>query len=90
VRTSGDYRIANVVGLVSCVDSEASSLDLSEDGAILFADRLVRDVRRARGLPLFRLAEHPATLMLHDSLKRALEQGHISGVEFLAPEQVVI
>src|SRR5690606_35137608 len=42
-QTHERYRIANVIGVVDCVDRDASDLEFYADGDIEFIDRLVLD-----------------------------------------------
>ncbi|NOQ21146.1 MAG: hypothetical protein GQ565_00665 [Candidatus Aegiribacteria sp.] len=84
-----DYMIANIVGRISCVSPE-SELQLDDNGAIEFIDRLVLDVGKPQGILMFRLAEYLQIVVVHDRVKKAAEAAQITGVNFYRPEDYTL
>jgi hypothetical protein len=89
--TRDDYRVANIVGNVACLDVANSSVDTFEDGKgyrsveefSLLEDR-IRPLPGMKNPPLiFRLAEFQYHVIAHESLKAACERDGITGVRFV-------
>jgi hypothetical protein len=86
VRLQG-YQAYNIVGLVSAADLAKTEFAADNpsrqiDGSIR---SLVVDETKARGLLLFRLAESVDTILVHRSIKAALERHGFRGVQFTPP-----
>jgi hypothetical protein len=81
------YYAANIIGLIQCVDRDASELDEDEDGDIDFIDELVVDETIAGDIPLFRLEEMPDIILIHERFKVPLEQAGITGLQLIPPDQ---
>jgi hypothetical protein len=80
-QTIGGYSIANVLGLVSCVDPQQSCWEGGEPGN----GRLLNfeiDTKRALGLAMFRLAEEPSLVVVSARVRRALEAAQLRGLVF--------
>ena len=71
----GTYRAVNILGLVKCADLEKSEYDdITGTGMIAMSFRkLVIDEKAARDLPLFRLAEAVASIVVHERVKAHLD-----------------
>ncbi len=83
-----DYRIANVVGLVDCVDREKSDCKYFDDGEIKRIHKLVLDESRIPSkLRIFRLAGRTVLTVVHQSIKEAIESAGITGCVFYRPEE---
>lgn len=81
------YRIANVLGVVDCIDKDASDLEYFSDGEIEFINRLVLDEDRIpRGLEIFRLAGRPTLVLVSQTFKDAVEGAGMTGFVFRRPE----
>ncbi len=81
-----DYKIANVVGLVDCVDRGKSDLKYFDDGEIKRINKLVIDESRIpSGMRIFRLANRPILTFVHQSVKEAMESAGITGCVFCSP-----
>jgi hypothetical protein len=80
------YWFANVIGLVSCVDRQASTFEpsgLSEQGEL----RGFRvDPLRCYGLSMFRLAEDPRLVVISTRLRAVLEGAGLHGLLFQETE----
>ena len=73
-----DYLAINVVGLVSCAVLEKSESDPL--GELHFFHKLVIDRSRTHDLLLFRLAEYPPTILVHENVATKLMEAHYSGL----------
>ncbi|VAW62787.1 hypothetical protein MNBD_GAMMA11-1029, partial [hydrothermal vent metagenome] len=68
-----NYKIANVVGLVDCVDKDKSDLTFYDDGVIEFIDKLVLDESKIPPeLKIFRLSNRSTLTVVHQSIKDAI------------------
>jgi hypothetical protein len=87
--TTDDYRLANIIGCIACVDLEKSALQMHPDlpGTIEFIDSLVLDESRIRGHLCFRLKEFRPVVVVHDQVKQACEAAGVTGVRFVPPEE---
>jgi len=81
------YKAFNLIGLVAAADlaqtrfapdNESRFLDASIDGLVL-------DPAKIRGLRMFRLAENTSAIIVHRSVKAAVEAAGIKHVNFLKP-----
>jgi len=70
------YWLGNVVGLLDCVDWSKAVID--EDDA--FFGRLWIDPSKAKGHLIFRIAGYEHHLVVHKSIKEAIEREQITGV----------
>lgn len=82
-----DYKAYNIVGLVACADMTASRLMDSNESDLLDMDfeSLVIDESRTGGALLFRLAENVSAIVVHEQVKRAIEDSGIPGFVFYGP-----
>ncbi len=82
-----DYKIANVVGLVDCIDLEKSDLTFFESGNIQFFDDLVFDESKIpKELKIFRISNYKVITVVHDSVKKAFEEADVTGCRWYKPE----
>ena len=81
-----EYYIANVIGLIDCIDHEKSKLVIDEDdGDIEFIDKMVLKDPGNEGYPdIFRISEFLPIIIVSDSVKMALKS--FSGFIFYKPE----
>jgi hypothetical protein len=88
VRIPG-YKAYNIVGVVSATDLGKS--EFAPDNPSRQIDASVRglvvDQMKAKGLLLFRLAESVDTILIHNSVKVALEVRNFTGVRFTPPSE---
>jgi hypothetical protein len=80
----------NVLGLVHAADLDASVYQDFAGGPVLDVafSSLVLDPARAHGLPLFRLAEDPSHLWLHDALRIHLIAAGFDRLAWWKPSQI--
>jgi Immunity protein family (Imm11) len=72
-----DYFAVNVLGLVGCMSKSSKVTHIADrpGGAPLVkVHKLVIDPRRVSGAELFRLAESPGVLLMHERLLAAMKQ----------------
>ncbi len=89
--TTTDYRIANVVGSLACLDEARSVVrKVAKSGKIFGLDKFHLDERRivplprTTGLPkIFRLEELRTRLLVDESIKSACEAANITGIRFV-------
>lgn len=82
-----NYKAYNIVGLVACADMAASTLmgtSASRMGDVDF-ESLVIDESKTGGALLFRLAENVSAIVVHESVKAAIEAAGIPGFVFYGP-----
>lgn len=86
VRLPG-YKAYNIVGVVSAADVGKTEFSPENPSRQIDASirSLVVDEAKTRGLLLFRLAESVDTILIHNSVKVALESRNFRGVLFTPP-----
>jgi hypothetical protein len=88
--TFNDHLAFNLIGLVAAADLSASDYD-SPEGPLISVDfdSLVIDEEKARRVPMFRLAECVTAIIVHESVKKAIEGAGIDTLTFIPPEEWV-
>lgn len=83
------YKAVNVLGAVRCADLARSRYTAYGEPVVdTDFDSLAIDARAARGLKLFRLAECVTGIVVHEHVKRHLEQvPALALLEFVPPDQ---
>lgn len=76
----------NVVGLISAADLGKSRYS-DIDGLKMF-DSISVDAGKAKGALLFRMAESPSQILVHESIKLKAEREKISDLRFLEPDNL--
>ena len=88
-----NYKAVNIIGMVSATDASQSKIrkvgDQQSGILINWVDELVLDESRTRGLLMFRLAEKPSFIFVHDSVKNHLLKRGFDQLSFIPPEEVV-
>jgi hypothetical protein len=84
-----DYVIANVIGLVSAADLQASRVVGRTQGDLLDVDfeGVTIDSRKAGGLLMFRLAENTSAIVVHDRVRRHLLAAGFDMLSFVPPSE---
>ena len=75
---SREFQVVNVIGLVSCADLEASRSHPL--GTVYFFEQIVLDPSRTGGALMFRLAESPVEVVVHEKVADAIRAGNFNGV----------
>lgn len=84
-----NYKAYNVVGLISAAELSKTEFDSKNPSRYLDAsiDKLEIDPGKISNLLLFRLAEFSSALIVHSSIKDAIEKAKIPKVYFTRPSQ---
>lgn len=83
-----DYKVANVVGLVDCIDIEKSDLKYFDDGDIKRIRKMfLNESKIPPELRIFRLAKRPILTVVHQSIKDAITDAGMTGCVFYKPEE---
>lgn len=80
------YDVANIVGLVSALDVEASDCFVDEDGNVETFDSLRLDETKLAGHDLARLYEEFHLIVISENVKKAIEDAALTGVTILKDE----
>jgi hypothetical protein len=82
-----NYKAFNIIGVVAAADMGASELMGTSSSTIGDVDfhALTLDESRTGGLLLFRLAEKLGAIIVHESVRKAIEAAGIPGFVFYGP-----
>ncbi|MCX4030505.1 imm11 family protein [Spartinivicinus marinus] len=84
---NGNYKLANIVGRINCLDYDKSELVMRDDGSIKFIDKLVfQYFDNKDSLEIFRLAKFLPIVIVSDKIKKKLEKHKFTGIVFYKPE----
>lgn len=85
-----DYKAFNLIGLVSAA-GPGTKYDTSNASRLIDAsiESLSIDAARARGALMFRLAEYAGAVVVHRSVKEAIEAAKIPFIAFREPEEFI-
>ena len=80
-----DYFAANVLGRAACMDMNSSQFtpSLLDPAQVQSIDELRLDPSKIPDFKLFRLAECLTIVLAHESVKRAVQEARLRGVEFI-------
>lgn len=83
-----DYVAFNIIGAIAAANL-SESIYSAPDGPMLSVDfdSLVIDTEKARGALMFRLAESVNGIVVHDSVRSAIEASEILTLTFIPPMQ---
>jgi hypothetical protein len=82
-----DYKAVNIIGLVAAADLGASVYRPHGRPVIdVDFDSLAIDESKARGFLMFRLAENVSAIVVHKSVKQAVEEKGIRHLDFVEPQ----
>ena len=89
---SDDYYVFNLLGLVQAADLGKSRFDKGQPDRMISMgfDALAVDPAAARNLLMFRLAENVSTILIHETVKHAIEGARIPLIKALKTEDVAI
>ena len=82
-----DYKVANVIGAVSGADFDKSDLVLSPKGNVVRIKKLVFDESKFEGHKIVRLKERIMLLVVHKSIKEAIEAASLTGLMFVSDDE---
>lgn len=81
------YKVANVVGIISGLDMGESDVVLSPQGNVIEIETMCFDEDKLSGHKIFRLQEHIMLLIVHRSIKEAVESAGLAGFMFLTDDE---
>ena len=89
-----NYKIANILGKIECLDFENSRFERFESGALMYVKKFkvdmekLEDKKGSHQTPkLFRLGEFPFIILAHEEVKALIEKEGITGVKFIEPSK---
>lgn len=87
IPVADEYRAINIIGRVACADLDASDCDMDDPDDPIGVDfnSLVIDEDRAVGFSFFRLHEAANGIVVHDTVRQALEPLQLRGIVFVDP-----
>ncbi|OLD92126.1 MAG: hypothetical protein AUG84_02135 [Chloroflexi bacterium 13_1_20CM_4_66_7] len=81
------YWLANVIGLVNCVDLANSTFQQRSSGTGIILESFTIDDTRAPHQPIFRLDEKATLVVINEHLKAHLDAAGLAGVRFTRTEE---
>ena len=83
-----NYKAINILGVIACADMDKSEWQAPSGSPIIDVDfdSLVIDESKAHNFLMFRLAECVSAIIVHESVKIALENHGIKHLDFVNPE----
>ncbi|TYK64489.1 imm11 family protein [Colwellia echini] len=85
--TEGGYSIANIIGLIDCVDLEKSKLNYWPSGRGFDFESMVIDESKTNGAKIFRLESDPSKVIINEELKQYFDKtDSLVGVELIQTE----
>jgi hypothetical protein len=90
VRHQG-FKAFNLIGLVKAADLRNTAFSADNESRLIDAgiESLAIDTEKARGLLMFRLAEYSGAVIVHDSVKQAIETLNFPHVVFREPKDFI-
>ena len=89
-----NYKIANIVGLVECIDMKKSEMKLADpedpDSKILSARNIVLKKKIPSNLKIFRTKYLTRLILIHDDVKNAIEERGITGCSIAASDDALV
>lgn len=84
-----NYKIINIVGVIAAANLDASVYEAHGGATLVDTDfeSLVIDEGKAKGQYMFRLAEAVNGIVIHEHVKKILEQHNIQHLDFVPPEE---
>jgi hypothetical protein len=82
-----EYKVANIIGKVMGLDLGQSDIEIDEDGDIVDVNSMVFDESKLDGQKMIRLAESVVHVVVHRSIKEAIENAGLIGVKFVTDNE---
>lgn len=80
------YKAANILGVISALDMNASEVVLSRKGSVIAIEKMVIDEARLQGHKIVRLFESVMNVVVHRSVKEAVEAEGLTGFMFVSDD----
>jgi hypothetical protein len=81
------YKVANIIGLVQALDTDASDCEIDEDGFVECFWSLVLKNDNTLSLDFFRMYESFHTIIISKKIKEAIESENITGIKILSESE---
>lgn len=81
------YKVANIVGIVSGLDMDESEVIMSGKGNVLDIEVMSLDEEKLKGQKVVRLQEDIMLMIVHRTIKEAVEEAGLTGFLFLADDE---
>ncbi|MBN2436783.1 MAG: hypothetical protein JXK07_16095 [Spirochaetes bacterium] len=81
------HKVSNIVGVVSGLDMDQSEVLLSPRGNVIEIDRMKLDEDKLKGHKIVRLQESVSLIIVHESIKKAVEDAGLTGFLFLSDDE---
>ncbi len=82
--TASAYSIANIIGLLDCMDKSASKITMWGSGMGFDIESLVIDPDKTNGAKIFRLVDKPTLIIVNEEVKDYLEENDLlAGVDVI-------
>lgn len=86
-RTASAYSVANIIGLLDCMDKGASKIAMWSSGMGFDIESLVIDADKTHGAKIFRIADKPTLIIVNEEVKNYLEENDLLvGVDVIKTE----
>jgi hypothetical protein len=82
-----EYKVANIVGVVSGLDRENSEYLTGEDGTIYDIKHIVLNETKFLDQKIFRLKEDRSFILVHSDIKKTFDELGYTGVMFIKDEE---
>jgi|GEM_PF-5480116 len=81
------YKVSNIVGVVSGLDMDQAEVFLSPRGNVIEIDRMKLDEDKLKGHKMVRLQESVSLIIVHESIKKAVEDAGLTGFLFISDDE---
>ena len=81
------YKVANIIGTISALDMNSSDIVLSPFGGVGAINKMVLDESKMKGHKIFRLKESILHIVVHKSIKEAIEKAGMKGFMFVSDDE---
>ncbi|MDY8135417.1 imm11 family protein [Aquimarina sp. 2201CG5-10] len=86
-KTEGGYWVANIIGLLDCIDMNKSKIEYRSSGIGFNFLSMVIDESKTNNSKIFRLKQSPTKVIINEELKLHLEENDcLYGVELIKTE----
>lgn len=81
------YKAANILGVISALDMDTSEVVLSRKGSVIAIEKMVLDEARLQGHKMVRLFESVMHVIVHKTVKEAIEAEGFTGFMFVSDDK---
>ena len=81
------YKVANIIGIVSGLDMARSDVTMNNQGNVLGIEEMALDEEKLKNHKICRLQEDIMLIVVHRSIKDAVEEAGMTGFMFVADDE---